>query len=73
MLMPKRYKRKIPVTLEIEKVSKHVSHFDFEEVADDIPNVGYFRYPTKEEADSVNRYINSISSQTGVNFYDIER
>lgn len=41
----------------------------------DEPNtvIGYFRYTTKEEADSVNRYINSISSQTGVNFYDIER
>lgn len=32
--------------------------------------LGYFRYPTKEEADSVNRYINSISSQTSVNFWD---
>lgn len=64
-------KKSIPVTLEIEKVSKHASQFDFEEVADDIPNVGYFRYPTKEESDSVNRYINSISSQTCVNFYDV--
>ena len=33
--------------------------------------ISYFRYPTKEEADTVNRYINSISSQTGVNFWDM--
>ena len=64
-------KKSIPVTLEIEKVSKHKSRFDFEEIADDIPIVKYFRYPTKKEADSVNCYINSISSQTGVNFYDV--
>ena len=36
----------------------------------DEPNtvIGFFRYPTKEEFDSVNRYINSISSKTGVSF-----
>ena len=38
----------------------------------DEPNtlISYFRYPTKEENDSVNRYINSISSKTGVSFWD---
>ena len=40
----------------------------------DEPNtvISYFRYPTKEESDSVNRYINSISSTTGVSFW-VER
>ena len=62
-------KKSIPVTLKIEKVSKHVSHFDFEEVADDL--FGDMREMTPEESEAHSRYISSISTPTGVNIWDL--
>ena len=62
-------RKKIPVTLEIEKISKHTSHFDFEEIADNL--FGEMREMTPEESEAYSRYISSISTSTGVNIWDL--
>lgn len=62
-------KKSIPVTLEIEKVSKHKSRFDFEEIAENL--FGEMRDLTPEESEAHSRYISSISTPTGVNIWNI--
>ena len=62
-------REKIPVTLKIENISKHKSHFDFEEIAEDL--FGEMRDMTPEESEAHSRYISSISTPTGVNIWDI--
>ena len=62
-------KKSIPVTLEIEKVSKHKSRFDFEEIAENL--FGEMRDLTPEESKACSDYISSISECTGVNIFDL--
>ena len=62
-------KKKIPVTLEIENISKHKSHFDFEEIAEEL--FGEMRDMTPEESKAHSEYLSNISQKTGVNIWDL--
>ena len=62
-------KKTIPVTLKIEKISKHKSRFDFEEIAESL--FGEMRDMTPEESKAHSEYISSISKPTGVNIFDL--
>ena len=62
-------RKKIPVTLEIENISKHKSRFDFEEIAEEL--FGEMRDMTPEESEAHEKYLSSISQKTGVNIYDL--
>lgn len=64
-----KMKKTIPVTLKIEKVHKHKSRFDFEEVAESL--FGEMRDTTPEESKALSDYISSISEPTGVNIFDL--
>ena len=54
------------VTLNITSIKRHQSFFDLEDIVEELN----FRSPTKEERESVNNFIDSISEDTGINFYD---
>lgn len=58
----------IPVTLEIENISKHKSRFDFEEIAEDL--FGEMRDMTPEESKAHEKYLSSVYQKVGVNIWD---
>ena len=62
-------RKKIPVTLKIENISKHKSRFYFEEIAEDL--FGEMRDMTPEESKAHSEYLSSISQKTGVNIWDL--
>ena len=54
------------ISLNITSIKHHQSFFDLEDIVEELN----FRTPTKEERESVNNFIDSISEDTGINFYD---
>ena len=53
------------VSLNITSIKRYQSFFDLEDIVEELN----FRNP-KEERESVNNFIDSISEDTGINFYD---